>query len=77
MTIALNQDQLAALRDYSAGRMGTREMIERGGMDDYADLLIALARHDLPSPKPPDSPARDARISLAREILQPRLRRDG
>lgn len=63
------------LRAYSAGRLGTREAIERAGFDDYADLVIALASADLDLPKPAESPRRAAAIAFAAEILQPRLRR--
>lgn len=63
------------LRAYSAGRLGTREAIERAGLDDYADLVIAIARADLDLPKPAKSARRAAAIARAAEILQPRLRR--
>lgn len=65
------------MRAYAAGHLGTREAIERAGLHDYADLLVAMAQTDLDRPKPTDSPERDARIALASEILQPRLRRGG
>ena len=71
------QEQLAALRDYAAGRLGTRRAIERLGMRDYADLVIALAQHDLDLPKPPDTPHYQAEVARARAILQPRLRHGG
>lgn len=69
--------QLQALRDYSAGRAGTRETIERAGLDDYADLIVALARNglDLPRDAAP-SPERDARRARLSAILQPLLRHD-
>jgi hypothetical protein len=54
------------LRDYAAGLLGTRHAIERAGLDDYADLLIALSRHDLDLPKPADTPERRANIERAR-----------
>jgi hypothetical protein len=59
---------------YAAGRLGTRETIDRVGLHDYADLLIALVRNDLDFPKPAGTPAREANMARAREILQPRLR---
>jgi len=65
------------LRDYAAGRLGTREAIRRAGLDDYADLIIALVRHDLDLPKPADTPERRANLERARAILQPRLRAPG
>ena len=70
----LSPDQLEALRAYAAGRLGTRETIDRAGMHDYADLVIGLARNNLAFPKPPETPAREARVARARAILQPRLR---
>jgi len=38
------------------GRLGTRETIERVGMHDYADLVIALAQNELDFPKPAADP---------------------
>jgi hypothetical protein len=68
-------DELATLQDYAAGRLGTRRTIERLGAEDYADLVIALAKNDLAMPKPPETAARAAHLARARAILQPRLRR--
>lgn len=67
-------DQLAALRDYAAGRLGTRQAMDRAGVRDYAELIIALSQHDLGLPKPADTPRRQAHLARARAILQPRLR---
>jgi hypothetical protein len=67
-------DQLAALRDYAAGHLGTRQAMERAGVRDYAELIIALVQHDLHLPRPADTPRRQAHLALARAILQPRLR---
>ena len=72
-----DQEQLATLRAYAAGQLGTRQAIERAGMHDYADLLIALAQADLDLPKPAATAAHDAHLARAREILQPRLRHGG
>lgn len=63
-----------ALRAYSAGWSGTRDTINRLGMRDYADLLIALGRLDLPLPRPTESASRAAAVARASAILQPRLR---
>jgi hypothetical protein len=70
-------EQLEALRDYAAGRLGTRQTIERAGLEDFADLVIALAENDLDLPKPADTPKRRANLELARALLQPRLRSHG
>lgn len=70
----LDKVQIDALRQYAAGLLGTRQAVARAGLDDYADLLMALARHDLPLPKPADTPARLVDVERARAILQPRLR---
>ena len=72
-----NQPRLATLRDYAAGRTGTREAIARAGLSDYADLVIALAQNGLSLPRPADTARRRASIDEARSILQPRLRRAG
>jgi len=66
--------QLAVLRAYAAGQLGTREAIERAGMHDYADLIIGLSQNDLDFPRPADTPARKANIARAQAILQPLLR---
>ena len=71
---AATRDQLAALRDYAAGRLGTRQAMELARVRDYAELIIALAQHDLGLPKPADTPRRQVHLRLARAILQPRLR---
>jgi hypothetical protein len=70
-----DQQQLDVLRQYASGKLGTRQAIELAGLDDFADLLIALAHSDLDLPKPADTPTRRANVERARAILQPRLRR--
>lgn len=65
---------LETLHAYSAGELGTRTAIERLGLRDYADLVIALAQHDLGLPRPAASLAHDAGLARASAILQPRLR---
>lgn len=69
--------QLATLRDYSEGHLGTRQTIERLGFRDYADLLIALAQHGLDLPKPAPTARHAAHLARARSILQPLLRHGG
>lgn len=76
MSEAGEASRLDVLRAYSRGTLGTRQAIEEAGLEDFADLLIALAKHDLPLPKPPDTPQRRASIEQASELLQPLLRRD-
>jgi hypothetical protein len=73
----VTDDQVAVLRDYAAGRAGTRRTIERLGMRDYADLVIALAQNDLDMPRPTESAARKANLARASAILQPLLRHGG
>lgn len=73
MSTTLAPDPLDTLHAYAAGHLGTREAIDRAGMRDYADLVIALARNGLDLPKPSVTPAREARVARARAILQPRL----
>jgi hypothetical protein len=63
-----------ALRDYAAGLLGTRLAIEQTEVEDYAELVIALAQHDLDLPKLAHTPERQANLERARAILQPRLR---
>lgn len=68
------QRQLKVLRDYAAGLLGTRRAMQQVGIEDYAELVIALAQHDLELPKPADTPERAANLERARAILQPLLR---
>ena len=75
MEQALDAKQLKALRDYAEGLCGTRETIERAGLQDFADLLIALSQNDLGLPKPDDTAERRANVERASAILQPLLRR--
>ena len=77
MSVELDPQRLETLRAYAAGRLGTRQTIERAGMHDYADLVIALAQNDLEMPKPAETPRREAHLARARAILQPRLRHGG
>ncbi|MBB6229138.1 hypothetical protein FHS79_003339 [Polymorphobacter multimanifer] len=77
MDNALPQDRVQLLRAYAAGQLGTRSAIERLGMRDYADLVIALAQDDLGLPKPAETSAHMAHVARARAILQPRLRHGG
>lgn len=71
-----SEAQLAALRDYAAGLIGTREAMRRADLNDYADLVIALVRHGLELPRPADTPERQAHLDRATAILQPRLRHE-
>ena len=74
MTEETEQKQLKALRDYAAGLVGTRETMRRVELGDYAELVIALVKHDLDLPKPADTPQRRAHLERASAILQPLLR---
>lgn len=68
------QEKLSVLYEYASGHMGTRTAIEQLGLNDYADLVIALSENDLGFPKPVETPALLAHRERARAILQPRLR---
>lgn len=68
------QERLSVLYEYAAGHTGTRTTIDKLGLRDFADLMIELARHDLPLPKPEETPALKAHRERARAILQPRLK---
>jgi len=74
MDPSLTPDQRSTLQDYAAGRLGTSRAIERLGLQDYADLVIALAQEDLAMPKPRQTAAHAAHLARAAAILQPRLR---
>lgn len=63
------------LRDYSAGRLGTRAAIEALAFEDYADLIIALAQADLPFPLPSQEPDIVRDRARAWAILEPLLTR--
>ncbi len=75
MSSATDNRQLDTLRAYAAGLLGTRQAIERAGLGDFADLMVALAQADLGLPKPADTMQRRAHVTAARAVLQPRLRR--
>ena len=64
-------------RRYAAGALGTRETMGLLDLDSYADIIVGLARFDLPFPKPDDTPERRAAVARAREILEPLLRLPG
>jgi hypothetical protein len=74
-TVLPGTEALAALRAYSAGQAGTRRTLERLGLHDYADLVIALAQHGLDFPKPAETPSHTAQFAASRAILGPLLRR--
>ncbi len=71
------QRHLRALGDYAAGLRGTRQAVQRAGVEDDAEVVVALARHDRNLPKPADTSERRANLERARAILQPRLRDAG
>jgi hypothetical protein len=75
MTKEAEQHQLKILHNYAEGIIGTRETMQCAGIEDYADLIIALSRHDPDLPKPADTPQRRAHVARASAILQPLLRR--
>ncbi len=54
--------QLEILRQYAAGMLGTRQAISLAGLEDYAELLIALAKNELALPKPADTSALRAHV---------------
>lgn len=66
--------RIKALRNYAAGLVGTRETIARAGLQDYADLVIAMTQNSLELPKPSETPQRSAHLERASAILQPLLR---
>jgi hypothetical protein len=72
--VMTDPDQIETLRRYAGGQLGTREAVERAGLEDFADLLTALAQSGLDLPEPADTPRRRADVERARAILQPRLR---
>ena len=74
MTEETEEKQLKALRDYAAGLVGTRETMRRAGVNDYAELVIALMKNNLDLPKPADTPRRRENLERATAILQPFLR---
>lgn len=65
---------LEVLRSYAAGRLGTRQAIERAGLRDFADLVIAMAQNNLDFPRPADTPKHTAQVAHASALLQPLLR---
>lgn len=70
-----DHERTSILDAYSMGNVGTRAAIEKLGLDDYANLLIALASRNLPFPRPAHSEALFAHEARAHAILLPRLTR--
>lgn len=68
-----NNTQRNILTSYALGEISNRQAIERLGLHDYANLIIALAQHDLPFPQPRETATTRAHREKARAILQPRL----
>jgi len=56
------------LTTYANGLLGTRQAIDRAGLGDFADLLIALAQNGLSLPRPEDTPERRAHVDMARAV---------
>lgn len=75
MSDVLPAPALEALQAYAAGRAGTRRTIEALGGRDYADLIIALAKTNLPFPRPSATARRTESLARARALLLPRLKR--
>lgn len=68
------QQRLTVLYDYASGHAGTRATLDKLGLRDFAELVVALSQADLPFPKPAETAALAAHRERARAILQPRLR---
>lgn len=68
-------EQRAIIDRYMIGEMGTRDVIEALGLDDFADLVIALSGLGYRLPKPLPSKRRDEHLAAAARLLGPRLRR--
>lgn len=64
-------NEIDLLRRYSAGTLSAVELRRRLGGITYGDVLISLARHDLPLPRAPTA-GREERLALAREWLFPK-----
>ena len=62
MSRAIKSKSIDILRDYAAGMPGKRQTIERTGLQDYPDLMIAMVQNDFAFPKPADTPEHRARI---------------
>jgi len=73
MAASVDSVNLQTLRDYASGLLGTGQTIERTGLHDYADLIIAMAQNDLEFPKPNDTPKHRAQFKRASLLLQPLL----
>lgn len=73
--MTLSDQQEALLRQYADGLLGTSQAIERMGIEDFADLLVALAERNLDLPKPADTPNRRVNVERARVLLEPHLLR--
>jgi len=51
---------------YSQGRLGRGEAVRLLGLRDYAELLVALGKADLPMPLPPPHEIENQAVTFAR-----------
>jgi len=64
------QEKVLLLQRYSRAEISAIELRRTLGEITYGDLLIELARHDLPLPRAPQA-GREQRIAEARALLFP------
>ena len=65
------EEKMELLERYSAARISAVELRRALGGITFGDVLIELARHDLPLPRAPEA-GREQRIAAARALLFPK-----
>jgi hypothetical protein len=66
-------DPREILEAFSSGSLSAKAAIRRLDYQDFADLLIALGKAELPLPGPSGSPEEKVHLARARELLLPIL----
>lgn len=68
----MTEDEAGSLlKRYSEGRISAAELRHALGGITFGDLLVQLARHDLPLPRASEA-GREQRIAAARALLFPK-----
>ena len=70
-----DEEERGLVAQYSAGTLGSHELERRLGLDDFADVIVRLAKYDLPFPKAPMA-GRESQLAVLRAAIAqaPRIR---
>lgn len=66
----MTQDEERSLiEQYSAGQMGSHDVLRRLGTSDYGEIIRCLAKYSLPFPQAPMA-GREKQLNLLREAIR-------